>query len=242
MAAEQTFHFRGDQHTVNGLTAYKLLTTQGDDEQRLDLGPWLCGSPDPYGANSDVYIRHADGSEDLLGSAIAGTSLMNDPGGYANGTWNCPETSLVGTDAIKIVERVILYGVSGPATWITEQLGWTKLNAATWTFRRMTFLGGTYIPQPPYYIFYAGIRHGTSSYDTQLQDVDYISYLDIGIRLKTGNGTIKIGALSDLTGHPLRIRKGDTTYAIPLVPINDPSASAIRGYDGNNVMALPEID
>ncbi len=241
MAAEQTFHFRGDQHTISGQLGYKLGTSQGDTIIHVALGPLLLGIA-TYSCNSDVYIRHVDGSETLLGSSIASTSLTTDPGGYLDGTWNCPETDLVTTDAIKIVERTILEGGTATETWITDQLGWTKLNATTWTFHRMTFLGVGYIPQPPHWLFFAATTHGTIAGDTQVQNIGYISYSDIGIRLKAGNGTIKIGTLADLTGHSLRIRKGDTTYAIPLVETENPIASGIRIYDGSAIKALPKID
>lgn len=67
------------------------------------------------------------------------------------------------------------------------------------------------------------------------------AYKDIGIRIQGPNGIIKIGA-EDLTPtHKLRIRKGDTTYGIPLLTTNDPDASPVRIYDGSSVKALPKV-
>ena len=67
-------------------------------------------------------------------------------------------------------------------------------------------------------------------------------YKDIGIRIKHNTEIIKIGAgdLNDNT-HKLRIRKGDTTYGIPLLERDHDDASPILIYDGNQIKALAEI-
>jgi len=67
------------------------------------------------------------------------------------------------------------------------------------------------------------------------------NYSDIGLRVKTSSGIIKIGTQS-LDGHKLRVRKGDTTYGIPLLATDDAYASPIRIYDGSAVKALPKVD
>jgi hypothetical protein len=67
------------------------------------------------------------------------------------------------------------------------------------------------------------------------------SYIDIGFRIRTSGGTINIG-VKDLEGtHKLRIRKGGTTYGIPLLATSDPAASGIRIYDGSAIKALPKV-
>jgi hypothetical protein len=238
------FHFRGDQHTVNGLTAYKLLEELGEDNQIVVQASQGDLSPLPCYFNSDVYIRHLDESEDLLGSSIAQTSRNPDSEGYQDGTWDCPATSLVSTDVIKIVERVTVGGVSETKIWITEQLGWTKLNAAIWTFHRYTAANTHMVHPPPntQWITVGTIAHGISSYDTQLQNVSFVAYSDIGLRIKTGAGIVKIGVVSDLAGHRLRIRKGAVTYAIPLLGVSDDGTSGIRIYDGSAIKALPKVD
>ena len=85
----------------------------------------------------------------------------------------------------------------------------------------------------------------------QLRAVDYGAsyevtltiefYVDIGLRVRTSGGTIKIGTLA-LDGHALRVRKGGTTYGIPLLATSDDSASGLRIYDGSAVKALPKVD
>ena len=64
---------------------------------------------------------------------------------------------------------------------------------------------------------------------------------DIGIRIRTSSGTIKIGVKDLVATHKLRIRKGGTTYGIPLLATNDPNASPIRIYDGSAIKSLPEV-
>lgn len=90
------------------------------------------------------------------------------------------------------------------------------------------------------------VEHYQTGYYTE--NATYKPYLliqtgisDIGIRVRTAGGTIKIGA-EPLDGHKLRIRKGDTTYGIPLLATNDANASPVRIYDGANVKSLPEVD
>lgn len=51
-------------------------------------------------------------------------------------------------------------------------------------------------------------------------------------------GTIKIGARDLEAPHKLRIRKGGTTYGIPLLTTSDPDASLVRIYDGAALVNL----
>ena len=62
-------------------------------------------------------------------------------------------------------------------------------------------------------------------------------YDDIGIRLYDGSDNIEIGTEA-LSGHKLRIRKGSTTYGIPLVATTSNYATGIRIYDGSDEKAL----
>lgn len=77
-----------------------------------------------------------------------------------------------------------------------------------------------------------------------IRPADYgslIAYLKvstgIGIRIYTSSGIIKIQA-ETLSGHKLRVRKGGTTYGIPLVATDHADASKIRIYDGSDIKAL----
>lgn len=68
--------------------------------------------------------------------------------------------------------------------------------------------------------------------------VEYIAHTDIGLRIKSSTEIIKIGVLPLEATHKLRVRKGDTTYGIPLLETNDPFASAVRVCDGNALINL----
>jgi hypothetical protein len=66
-------------------------------------------------------------------------------------------------------------------------------------------------------------------------------YFDIGLRMRTSSEAIKIGVLDLEATHKLRIRKGSTTYGIPLLATDDSDASGLRIYDGSAVKALPKV-
>jgi len=126
----ETRYFRSDQHTVNGLTANALLTSQsgtaGQTSAFLDRN---C-----FGIR--VWIRHQDGTEEEVtpGSAVAVRCASRSSGIYS-ATWNCPQRTLQPTDAIVI--RVYQDSTVPPTyqigEWVTEQLNTTILNSATWT-------------------------------------------------------------------------------------------------------------
>ncbi len=68
-----------------------------------------------------------------------------------------------------------------------------------------------------------------------------VVYQDIGFRVRASGSTLKIGVVA-LNGHKLRIRKGATTYGIPLLTPGDSSDSGLRIFDGSSVKALPKVD
>jgi len=125
---------RSDQHTVNGLTAYKLGTEQTTTPVVVYIP--TTSTAKCY-AGIRVFIRHADDSETEItsGTPVAQVSRTSSGGGIQSNTWNCPETSLADTDAI--VVRVYLKSGAGAwsekAVFTTEQLNALKLDAATWT-------------------------------------------------------------------------------------------------------------
>jgi len=71
--------------------------------------------------------------------------------------------------------------------------------------------------------------------------VEYVAYTDIGLRIYDGSSVVKIGTQT-LDGHALRVRKGDTTYGIPLLATDSADASSLRIFDGSAVKALPKVD
>jgi hypothetical protein len=68
-------------------------------------------------------------------------------------------------------------------------------------------------------------------------------YIDIGLRVNKSDDTVvTVGAAYELNAtHKLRIRKGSTTYGIPLVATTDADASGLRIYDGAAVKSLPKL-
>jgi hypothetical protein len=134
----ETRYKRSDLQTVNGVTTYILgLATSGTGIYQY------ISQNDPsslYGyLGIRAYVLHADGTKtELTGGSPAAVITISVteslPKAYS-ATWNCPQTSLASTDAI-LVE---VYGQFAGYSWVlmarfvTEQLGTTILNAATWT-------------------------------------------------------------------------------------------------------------
>lgn len=67
-------------------------------------------------------------------------------------------------------------------------------------------------------------------------------YIDIGLRVTTNTQVITIGAEDLNEAHKLRIKKGDLTYGIPLVPIGHHNASPIRFYDATPAKAFVKYE
>jgi hypothetical protein len=98
-------------------------------------------SPDPQSrCYSDVYVRHADGSETQIGDdvAIAYARLPDQQVTY--GFWECPELDLDTGDGIKIVAYVTVGDTTTSATFLTSQLKAVKLNSTCWRFTRCVHL------------------------------------------------------------------------------------------------------
>lgn len=133
----ETRYFRSDQHTINGLSAYALLNTQGTTFTQVSRY-----KTSPFGLISmlgvRVWRRLDDGSEVEITDGSPAAVVSVDPGyqGYVSKTWDCPETTLNSTDAIVVRVYQRFYGEESwqlLATFITERLNAQSLNAATWT-------------------------------------------------------------------------------------------------------------
>ena len=238
--ATSTQYMRNDTHTINSLLANKLGTTD-----TTGVSPYL-HRPDNGGTityDYDVLIRHSNGTTTSVGTGVAQTSRVEGNGyGFQTATWACPSTSMVSTDAIELIMNIGASGAyAGNRYFITSQLGWSKLEASTWTIKRYTanidcygYTGGS---------FYWGGSSGDplqDNTDCKITGISYTTYSDIGLRVYDGSSVVKIGTQA-LDGHALRVRKGATTYGIPLIATNDGSACGIRIYDGSNVKSVPEV-
>ena len=154
---------RSDSQTVNGLSAYKLGTSQTGTAGSVKIMDLIPVTTIYLGIR--VWIRSASGSETEVtsGSAVAiayssGTALIS-------ATWSCPSKTLASTDCIVI--RVYAGSSSPPtnleAVFVTEQLGAQSLDSATWTvyyyLYRTAQGGGNYA----YYY-----RWDTSTYNSRI--------------------------------------------------------------------------
>ena len=139
MATAEPRYFRSDQQTINGLLAYKLLTTNTAS---------VLSVTDSKGVNYTAYwgirvwVRHADesGDEITAGTPVAVVNRSANGEGIQSNTWDCPETALADTDAIVVrvyMKWSILEVWFVLATFITNQVqDWdspVQLDAATWT-------------------------------------------------------------------------------------------------------------
>lgn len=134
----ETRYMRYDGHTVNGLEAGQLKTTQTTEQ---DFDYYRHDDPHEWFSCTwgwDVIKRTSGGSESVIGSKVAQVSRSTQGEGLQSNTWTCPQTDLVSSDAIRLSAfvkvpdtwRSIGYGVND--AWITEQLGASQLNSATW--------------------------------------------------------------------------------------------------------------
>lgn len=130
----ETRYLRSDTRTVDGETFYRLETSQSTASTFYRDA--VSGDYTVYWGIR-VWKRSADGTETEItgGSPVAVVSLGTIVEGIFSATWNCPGTSLSSTDAI-VVRWYMRFG-SGSwqlcAQSITEQLGASSLDAATWT-------------------------------------------------------------------------------------------------------------
>lgn len=134
----ETRYFRSDQHTVNGLTAFKLLLETsgvGLDFVLVRSGAYLGGD-----LGVRVWKRDVDGVETEItgGSPVAVVTFWFEEWYLEkSAVWNCPEVALNPTDCIVVRVYGRIPNNTGAwtlmATFCTEQLGAQVLNASPWT-------------------------------------------------------------------------------------------------------------
>jgi hypothetical protein len=96
-----TWFMRGDQHTVNSLTAYKLWKPQSTTMRSYYESKPIWELSAQWGIQ--VWKRSQGGTETAISSGIVAQVTRANPGqGLQSATWNCPETSLNPTDAIVV--------------------------------------------------------------------------------------------------------------------------------------------
>jgi len=165
----ETRYMRSDQHTVNGLTALVLgLTNTATYSRFADSGS---DSPRVYWGIR-VWKREADGTETEVtaGTPVAVVSRTSGSG-VQSATWDCPQTALNSDDAVvvRVYSRVGSGAWNARATFITEQLGASQLDSATWTVYYYT--GYTYNPR--WNMFSADFSWGSDDYPSRIEGFSY---------------------------------------------------------------------
>lgn len=261
LAITETRYHRSDTQTVNGETGYQLKISNSNSSIELtQYGPeWLMDNcpeqvPDNGYFRTDVYVKHIDGTETLLGSNAAQTQRGGEYGGlcgYQSATWTPPPTKLIPTDAIKIVEKVIAKNeyFSTSRTFITEPLDAYWLNSTPWTFTRST-CSSKYCSYRDASSFYVtsifSLSHGSSNKATRIDGFSYEKTMDCGLRTFDGTQTISVACEPPgINGvpiiSPLRIRKNNTTYGVILVNSTHPDASKLKIMTGSGIKSLRKL-
>jgi hypothetical protein len=159
----ETRYMRSDSWTVNGLSAYKLGTSQTGTAGSVKIMDLIPVTTIYLGIR--VWIRSASGTETEVTSGSAVAVASSSSTALISATWSCPSKTLASTDCIVI--RVYAGDSSPPmnleATFVTEQLGASSLDSATWTvyyyLYRVAQGGGNYA----YYY-----RWDTSTYNSRI--------------------------------------------------------------------------
>ncbi len=174
-------YFRGDQHTVNSLTAYDLDTSQSSTAQSAS-GGWTgngaCGTQS-WGIR--VWNRSSSGTEVEVtsGTPVAQVSRSTDGSGIQSATWTPSQTGL--SSSSSIVVRVYMdngdgNGFTQKASFTTEQLNSLELSATQWTVNyyteRSTSSCGANPNDDTLTMFF---RWGTTTYNSSILDFDYVS-------------------------------------------------------------------
>ncbi len=163
----ETRYLTSSQHTVNGFSAYECSTTQ--------TSSYLNRSSSRQGSHNGtwgirVWKRDSEGTmiEITSGSIVATVSRSTEGEGIQSNSWDCPQTSLLSTDAIVIRVYVSLgAGDNLLEEFVTEQLDASQLKSATWTIFYWTRLDWN----PPTTYSYFGF--GDSAHDSRIQDFSY---------------------------------------------------------------------
>lgn len=234
-----TYYFRSDLHTVNGLYSYQFKTSQSSSEKYAAhqkagnySGQWGIG----------VRVRHSNGSITNVsgGSPVA---LVNRTAGstypvegYQSNTWSCPETELTTTDALNLVVYQRCEGFSwgvGAVSFVSPQLGVNLLNASSWTVQYYTYWwsDGTTTKIRFYFgIFYYNSRiENITTFTTPYQYTFFGAYNEAGIR----NGAINVTVYhSDDTLETFEV-DGSHSISPTAIPI---SAEYDLGYNESRVV------
>jgi hypothetical protein len=161
-------YMRSDTQTINGLNAYKLNIPESNSS----------ASNTQYGDEPVAYwgirawVRHSNGTEQELsldgqtGTPMAVVSRSSGGPGLQSATVTVAQTMLQPTDSL--VVRVYTQGTLS-ATFTTEQLQATTLQATTWTIYYCTYAHWNRYTESEI----AKLYWGTTTYNTRIQNLQY---------------------------------------------------------------------
>jgi len=165
----ETRYFRSDQHTVNGLTAYKLETANSTVLSQF----WVANQP-YWGIRT--WKRSANGVEtELTGGAPVAVVYATE--GENRASWNCPGASLNPTDSI-VVRIYSSASATGPwtlrRTWTTGQLGAQSLDASTWTVYYYFHVEEALVD---YLVMAYYFQHGDAAHPSRIENFTWTPYV-----------------------------------------------------------------
>jgi hypothetical protein len=159
----ETRYMRGDQQTVNGLTAYQLGTTQSNTQQTTGN----IGNNVNLYAGIRVWKRANGGIETEITSGTAVAIAYGTATQIWTATYTPPQTALASTDAI--VVRVYVDTTTPPTTqraeFTTGQLGSSQLDNVQWTVSYYLRKSGPPTQSQWYW--------GTTTYDSKIANFQH---------------------------------------------------------------------
>jgi hypothetical protein len=151
------WYFRSDTWTVNGLTAYKLTDTAGPGFTYNSATSGVGGGcPGAFYFISYLYvdILHYNGTTTNISYSAA---YINSAPTYSDGLWHnyvgtfaCPYTPLVSSDALKITLITTGEGQPVSAIFVTDVLRAAAVRNTTWTVNYRSNGWPNNIIQAPY--------------------------------------------------------------------------------------------
>lgn len=170
------------------------------------------GTYDSTLQNCIVYHNAADFRANCAHGNVEHTCTIPDPGGVGNIT-NDPQFVGLPVANLRLRSTSLCIDAGTNQAWM---IGATDLDG------------------------YPRIRNGA----VDMGAYEYLPYVDIGLRLYDGSSTVRVACDeqdADQSSLPLRIRKGETTYAVFLVEPDHPTASGLIIQTSSGPKALARI-
>ena len=194
-ATTETRYFRTDFESVGSLQ-YRRLLTSNTAEHDSESESWQSASqPSQAYLRSLIYVYHQDDTFTLIATS-AGVTVSGSTTTLYSENVNIPETVLDPTDRIMVI---IQYSTDG-STWtslasarfITEQLGATLLNSATWTIYYYAALTSTYSPWTRRWTNTIYFLFGDSTYPSRIEGFTYGEVAPPAVKKTLGDGLVWI--------------------------------------------------